>query len=93
VVPANWHTYISFTPSARCGTKRAKGRVVATDIAQPIFGHAEAKPVLAGAAAIEYLQSPAAPVAAPTGAFDAVLWRHAWPSAHEGVSYQRKGSM
>jgi ubiquinone/menaquinone biosynthesis C-methylase UbiE len=34
---------------------------------------AKAKAPLADAAAIEYLQSPATPLSAPTGAFDAVL--------------------
>ena len=34
---------------------------------------ARAKPVVAGAAPIEYVQSPAAPLAAPRGTFDAVL--------------------
>ena len=43
-----------------------KGRIVATDIAR-------AKRALAGAAPIEYVESPAAPLAARTGAFDVVL--------------------
>ena len=34
---------------------------------------ARAKPVAAGAARIEYVESPAAPLAAPSGTFDAVL--------------------
>jgi len=52
----------------------AKGRVVATDIAQPMLGIAKAKSQpSAAAAAIDYLYSPAAPLAVPTGTFDAVL--------------------
>ena len=49
------------------------GRIVATDIALPMLDIARAKPVQAGAAPIEYLESPAAPLAASSGAFDAVL--------------------
>jgi ubiquinone/menaquinone biosynthesis C-methylase UbiE len=49
------------------------GRVVATDIALPMLDIARTKPVVAGAAQIEYVESPAAPLAAPNGAFDAVL--------------------
>jgi ubiquinone/menaquinone biosynthesis C-methylase UbiE len=56
--------------AARLGSK---GRVVATDIALPMLDVARAKPAVAGAAPIEYVQSPAAPLAAPGGAFDAVL--------------------
>ena len=51
----------------------SQGRVVATDIALPMLDIARAKPVVAGAARIEYLESPAAPLAAPRGTFDAVL--------------------
>ena len=52
----------------------AKGRVVATDIAQPMLDIAKAKSQpSAAAAAIDYLYSPAAPLAVPTGTFDAVL--------------------
>ena len=52
----------------------AKGRVVATDIAQPMLDIAKAKgQPSAVAAPIDYLYSPAAPLAAPTGTFDAVL--------------------
>lgn len=47
-----------------------RGRIVATDIAQPMLDIAKAKPALAGAAPIEYVLSPAAPLAAPSGAFD-----------------------
>src|SRR6266436_10321549 len=56
--------------SVRLGSQ---GRVVATDIALPMLDIARAKPVVAGAARIEYLESPAAPLAAPRGTFDAVL--------------------
>src|SRR6476659_3777896 len=56
--------------AARLGSR---GRVVATDIALPTLDIARAKPVAAGAAQIEYVESPAAPLAAPNGAFDAVL--------------------
>ncbi|TMJ86832.1 MAG: methyltransferase domain-containing protein [Alphaproteobacteria bacterium] len=52
----------------------AKGRVVATDIAQPMLDIAKAKGQPSAAAApIDYLYSPAAPLAAATGTFDAVL--------------------
>ena len=52
----------------------AKGRVVATDIAQPMLDIAKAKSQPSAAAApIDYLYSPAAPLAAATGTFDAVL--------------------
>jgi ubiquinone/menaquinone biosynthesis C-methylase UbiE len=50
-----------------------QGRVVATDIAQPMLDIAKGKIQPPTSAAIEYLQSPAAPLAAATGAFDAVL--------------------
>ena len=56
--------------AARLGSQ---GRVVATDIALPMLEIARAKPVIAGAARIEYLESLAAPLAAPRGTFDAVL--------------------
>jgi ubiquinone/menaquinone biosynthesis C-methylase UbiE len=49
------------------------GQVVATDIAQPMLDVAKAKGPLANAAAIEYLQSPATPMAAPSGSFDVVM--------------------
>jgi ubiquinone/menaquinone biosynthesis C-methylase UbiE len=51
----------------------SKGRVVATDIALPMLDIARSKPEVAGAAPIEYVESPAAPLAAPSGTFDAVL--------------------
>jgi len=50
-----------------------KGRIVATDISRLMLDIARAKRPLAGAAPIEYVESPAAPLAAPTGAFDVVL--------------------
>src|SRR5438445_7707710 len=50
-----------------------KGRIVATDISRPMLDIARAKRALAGASPIEYVESPAAPLAAPTGAFDVVL--------------------
>ncbi len=51
----------------------SEGRVVATDIALPMLDIARAKPEVAGAARIEYMESPAAPLAAPSGTFDVVL--------------------
>jgi ubiquinone/menaquinone biosynthesis C-methylase UbiE len=50
-----------------------QGRVVATDIAQPMLDIAKSKIQPPSSAPIEYLQSPAAPLAAATGSFDAVL--------------------
>jgi len=50
-----------------------KGRIVATDISRPMLDIARAKPALTGVAPIEYVESPAAPLSAPTGAFDVVL--------------------
>jgi ubiquinone/menaquinone biosynthesis C-methylase UbiE len=49
------------------------GRIVAIDIAPPMLDIARAKPVLTDAAPIEYLESPAAPLAASSGTFDVVL--------------------
>src|ERR1700674_3867732 len=49
------------------------GRVLATDIAQPMLDIAKGKTQPPTSAPIEYLQSPAAPLAAATAAFDAVL--------------------
>jgi len=51
----------------------AEGRVVAIDIAQPMLDIAKAKAPPPGAAPIEYRNSPAAPLPAAAGAFDAVL--------------------
>ena len=56
--------------AARLGPR---GRVVATDIAPLMLDIAKAKPAIAGAAPIEYLESPAAPLAIPNGTFDSVL--------------------
>lgn len=50
-----------------------KGRIVATDISRPMLDIAKAKRALTGTAPIEYVESPAAPLSAPTGAFDVVL--------------------
>jgi ubiquinone/menaquinone biosynthesis C-methylase UbiE len=50
-----------------------QGRVIATDIAPLMLDIARAKPLLTGAAPIEYLESPAAPLTARSGAFNAVL--------------------
>jgi ubiquinone/menaquinone biosynthesis C-methylase UbiE len=50
-----------------------QGRIVATDIAQPMLDIAKGKFQPPSSAPIEYLQSPAAPLAVPTAAFDAVL--------------------
>jgi ubiquinone/menaquinone biosynthesis C-methylase UbiE len=49
------------------------GRISAADIAQPMLDIARCKPHPANAAPIEYLQSPAAPLAAQNATFDAVL--------------------
>jgi ubiquinone/menaquinone biosynthesis C-methylase UbiE len=51
----------------------AEGRVVAVDIAQPMLDIAKGKAPPPGGAPIEYLNSPAVPLPAATGAFDAVL--------------------
>src|ERR1700681_71430 len=56
--------------AARLGSR---GRVVATDIAPLMLDIARAKPAIAGAAPIEYQESPAAPLAIPNGTFDSVL--------------------
>ncbi|CAE6872815.1 class I SAM-dependent methyltransferase [Paraburkholderia domus] len=60
---------------ARCAAPMLgpKGRIVATDIARPMLDIARAKPSLPGAAPIEYVESPAAPLLASTGVFDVVL--------------------
>ncbi len=50
-----------------------KGRIVATDISRPMLDIAKAKRALTEAAPIEYVESPAAPLSAPTGAFDVVI--------------------
>jgi ubiquinone/menaquinone biosynthesis C-methylase UbiE len=60
---------------ARLAAKRlgAQGRIVATDIAQPMLDIARSKLQPPTSAPIEYIQSPAAPLPTPTGTFDAVL--------------------
>ena len=60
---------------ARLAAQRvgADGRISAVDIAQPMLQIARSKPHPASSAPIEYLQSPAAPLAAASGTFDAVL--------------------
>src|SRR5258706_12221165 len=50
-----------------------KGRMVATDIAKPMLEIARAKSALRNAAPIEYVESGAAPLAAPSDAFDVVM--------------------
>ncbi len=50
-----------------------KGRIVATDIAKPMLEIARAKSALRNAAPIEYVESGAAPLAAPSDAFDVVM--------------------
>jgi ubiquinone/menaquinone biosynthesis C-methylase UbiE len=49
------------------------GRISAADIAAPMLDIARSKPHASNAAPIEYLQSPAAPLAAQSATFDAVL--------------------
>jgi ubiquinone/menaquinone biosynthesis C-methylase UbiE len=49
------------------------GRISAADIAEPMLDIARSKPHPPNAAPIEYLQSPAAPLAAESATFDAVL--------------------
>jgi ubiquinone/menaquinone biosynthesis C-methylase UbiE len=50
-----------------------QGRVLATDIAQPMLDIAKAKALLPGAAEIHYQLSPATPLPSPSAAFDVVL--------------------
>lgn len=50
-----------------------KGRILATDIAKPMLDLARAKPAPHDAAAIEYVESGAAPLAAPSDAFDVLI--------------------
>jgi ubiquinone/menaquinone biosynthesis C-methylase UbiE len=52
------------------------GRVVASDISEPMLALAAARPVQAGWAPIEYLPGPASAIAAPDDSFDAVLCQH-----------------
>lgn len=49
-----------------------KGRVVATDFSEAMIAIARTKPPSAGAAPIEYLVSPAAPLEVESGAFDVI---------------------
>ncbi len=58
---------------ARLASKRLGpgGYVLATDLSEAMLSIASAKPSLPGGARIEYRHSPAAPLAAPTGEFDA----------------------
>jgi ubiquinone/menaquinone biosynthesis C-methylase UbiE len=56
--------------AARLGPR---GRVVATDISEPMLDIAKRKTRPSTSAPIAYLQSPATPLAAATGEFDAVL--------------------
>jgi ubiquinone/menaquinone biosynthesis C-methylase UbiE len=49
------------------------GRVVGTDISGPMLAIARSKPAVSGAGPIEYVESPAAPLAAPSGAFNVAL--------------------
>ena len=60
---------------ARLAAERVgvQGRVVGTDIAPLMLEVARAKPPLPNAAPIEYLESPAAPLAVPSGTFNTVL--------------------
>ena len=50
-----------------------RGQVVATDIALPMLEIARAKPMLSGSAPIDYVESPAAPLTAPSATFNAAL--------------------
>src|ERR1035438_1141552 len=52
------------------------GRVVATDISEPMLALAAARPAPAGCAPIEFVPSPASAIAAPDRSFDAVLCQH-----------------
>ena len=52
------------------------GRVVASDISEPMLALAAARPVPAGWAPIEYWPGPASAIAAQEGSFDAVLCQH-----------------
>jgi ubiquinone/menaquinone biosynthesis C-methylase UbiE len=60
---------------ARLAARRvgAGGRVVAADISRPMLNVAQAKPALPGAAPITYIESPAAPLAVESAAFDRAL--------------------
>ena len=52
------------------------GRVVASDLSEPMLALAAARPASAGAAPIEFVACPASQIDAPDDAFDAVLCQH-----------------
>jgi len=52
------------------------GRVTGVDLSGPMLAVARAKPILAGMAPIEYVESPAAPLAVPDDAFDVAFCQH-----------------
>jgi SAM-dependent methyltransferase len=52
------------------------GRVVASDISEPMLALAAARPLSAGSAPIEFRPGPASAIPAPDGIFDAVLCQH-----------------
>jgi ubiquinone/menaquinone biosynthesis C-methylase UbiE len=52
------------------------GRVVASDISEPMLALAAARPAPAGAARIEFLACPASEIDTPDDGFDAVLCQH-----------------
>jgi len=52
------------------------GRVVASDISEPMLALAAARPRPAGSAPIEFIPGPASAIAAPDDIFDAVLCQH-----------------
>jgi len=52
------------------------GRVVASDISEPMLALAAARPAPAGAAPIEFVACPASQTGAPDDGFDAVLCQH-----------------
>jgi len=53
-----------------------RGRVLGADFSEAMIAIARAKPQSAGAAAIDYVVSPAAPLSADDGAFDVVTCQH-----------------
>ena len=52
------------------------GRVVASDVSEPMLALAAARPASAGAARIEFLACPASEIDTPDDGFDAVLCQH-----------------
>ena len=60
---------------ARLAAKRIgpSGRVVATDISRPMLDVAKSKPSSPNSAPITYVESPAAPLAVESAAFDCVV--------------------